>query len=110
MGKSALQSDEEGVESVGSEWTEDALLEKHGLLTYASREYWDEAYSGKKYGESYDWYSSWNTPDGKGQVLSDFLRPLLSRTDRILMHGCGNSNMSALMYAEGYENIVNVEI
>lgn len=42
--------------------------------------------------------------------MAEVVRPILSKDARILMLGCGNSNMSALMYAEGFERIVNVDI
>lgn len=108
--RSALKSDREGVDP-NEEWTDEKLLEQHGLVTYAQQTYWDEAYTGKKYGESFDWYGAWAEPLSTGRDnIGDIVRPLLAKESRILMLGSGNSNMSALMYKEGYENIVNIDI
>lgn len=107
--RSALRS-ERGEESV-AEWTDESLSREHGYVTYASKQYWDNAYTGGKYGESFDWFGAWGVraADG-GPGLAEAVRPLVQPGDRILMLGCGNSNMSALMYREGYENIVNLDI
>jgi len=108
--RSALKSDRDGVDP-NEEWSDEKLLETHGLVTYAQQSYWDEAYTGKKYGESFDWYGAWAEPLSSGRAnIGDIVRPYLAKDSRILMLGAGNSNMSALMYKEGYENIVNVDI
>jgi len=110
--RSALQSERDGENSsaLGADWSDEGLLQAHGLATYASQAYWDEAYSGKRYGESFDWYGSWEQADVEGRSLGDLVRPLLTKDARILVLGCGNSNMSAVMHQEGYSNIVNVDI
>lgn len=90
------------------DWTDDAL-DRHGVVTYATPKYWEDAFSHNKYGESHDWYGAWDR-QGLNGSLGDIVRPLLSREFEILVLGCGNSNMSALMYAEGYESITNVDV
>jgi len=106
--RAALLSDRDN-ESF-SDWSEEGLLKAHGLTTYASQAYWDEAYADNRYGVSFDWYGTWEEPDLEGRSLAALLRPLLAPEARILMLGCGNSNMSVLMYHEGFKNIVNIDI
>lgn len=106
--RAALQSDRDN--SSFDDWSEEGLLKAHGLATYASQSYWDEAYGERRYGESFDWYGTWEEPDLEGRTLGDLVRPLLSKESRILMMGCGNSNLSVLMYEEGFRRIVNVDI
>lgn len=72
------------------------------MANYGKKKYWDERYL-KQSDRTFDW-------------LEDFfsLRPLLaehvSKEDRILMLGCGNSLLSEEMYDAGFRNIVNVDI
>mmetsp|Transcript_21774 Transcript_21774/g.68750 ORF Transcript_21774/g.68750 Transcript_21774/m.68750 type:complete len:316 (-) Transcript_21774:133-1080(-) len=106
--RSALQTDREN--GTLSNWNDDGLLKDLGVTTYASQAYWDDAYAGKRYGDSFDWYGSWEEPDSEGRSLASLLRPFLNKDSRILMLGCGNSNMSALMHREGFRSIVNVDI
>lgn len=107
--RSALRS--ERGEGSDSEWTDESLSKEHGYVTYATKQYWDDAYTGGKYGESFDWFGAWGVraADG-GPGLAEAVRPLVQKGDHILMLGCGNSNMSALMYKEGYQDIVNLDI
>jgi len=97
-------------------------------FTYASPRYWDDYYNKTTEEERFDWYGTWDTaieeasllelstrqaePDGKGeaQQLGDLLRPYLSPESKILMLGCGNSDMSEKMYQQGFQSIVNVDI
>lgn len=106
--RSALRSERGEAEA---EWTDESLAETHGYVTYASQQYWDGAYAGGKYGDSFDWFGAWGVQaaDG-GPGLAEAVRPLVQHSDRILMLGCGNSNMSALMYKEGYQRVVNLDI
>jgi len=106
--RSALQSDENN--STFDDWSEEGLLQAHGVATYASQSYWDDAYADKKYGESFDWYGSWEERDLQGHSLRDIVGPAISKDSNILMMGCGNSNLSVLMYEEGFRNMANIDI
>jgi len=108
--RAALKDDREGDNATETNWDDEGLLKTHGLVTYATQAYWDEAYSGKRYGESFDWYGAWQEPGMTGQSLGDILRPFLAKDAEILVLGCGNSNMSALMYSEGFHHISNVDV
>jgi len=109
--RSALRQDRDGDAPFDeAEWTDEALRQKHGLVTYASPAYWDDAYNGGRYGGSFDWYGAWEEQDLNGKALKDVVRPLLAPDARILILGCGNSNMSALMHKEGHKPIVSVDI
>lgn len=105
--RSAFESDKTGT---NLEWNDEELLNQHGLVTYATSEYWEEAYAGKRYGVNFDWYAAWAEPTLDGYTLGEKMRPLLSKNAKILMLGAGNSNMSALMYNEGFKSITNIDI
>ncbi|CAK0907825.1 unnamed protein product [Prorocentrum cordatum] len=45
-----------------------------------------------------------------GKQIGDLLKPYLTSESKILMLGCGNSNMSEQMYRHGFEDILNVDI
>lgn len=82
-------------------------------FTYANPRYWEDYYNKTSSDEKFDWYGSWDTPvvfEGAAAALADVLRPRLTPESRILMLGCGNSDLSEKMYLAGYENIVNVDI
>jgi len=82
-------------------------------FTYANPRYWEDYYNKTSAEDMYDWYGTWDTGvvfDGNDGTVADVLRPRLSPSSRILMFGCGNSDLSEKMYAAGYENIVNIDI
>lgn len=106
--RSAINT-EQGEEEA-QDWTDENLVKQHGYVTYAAKEYWDQVYSDGQYGESFDWFGAWDAPSEDGRSLAELVRPVLPKDSRILILGCGNSNMSTLMYHEGWENIVNVDI
>eukprot|EP00419_Tripos_fusus_P017896 CAMPEP_0172735826 /NCGR_PEP_ID=MMETSP1074-20121228/113423_1 /TAXON_ID=2916 /ORGANISM="Ceratium fusus, Strain PA161109" /LENGTH=381 /DNA_ID=CAMNT_0013564897 /DNA_START=28 /DNA_END=1171 /DNA_ORIENTATION=+ len=106
--RSALQSDENN--ATFDDWTEEGLLQAHGLATYASQSYWDDAYAHNKYGESFDWYGTWEEKDLEGHSLRDIVGPAISQNSNILMMGCGNSNLSVTLYEEGYRKMANIDI
>merc|ERR1712176_125361 len=56
--RSALEADVKGWKE--EDWNDETLAKQHGLVTYASQAYWDEAYTENKYGDSYDWYGAWS--------------------------------------------------
>lgn len=107
--RSAIAADKEGSDKWDN-WNDAALVEEHGLVTYASKTYWDEAYADKRYGDSYDWYGAWAEKGLSGQSIGDVVRPVVAKDAKILVLGCGNSNMSVLMHEEGYRDITNVDI
>lgn len=99
--RSEKLSDEE-VEALGS-----------NSFTYANPRYWEDYYNKTSGEDKFDWYGSWDSPvvfEGSTGVLGDVLRPRLTLESRILMLGCGNSDLSEKMYLAGYQNIVNVDI
>lgn len=107
--RSALKSDRDGDE-VGDEWNEEALRQKHGLITYATPSYWDEAYAGGQYGEAFEWYGAWKEKDLNKVSLGDVVGPLLPQGARILELGGGNSGLSVAMHKEGHKPIVSIDI
>jgi len=76
---------------------------------FRSEEYWNSFFV-KRGDKPFEWYSSW-----------PFLRPLLRAalgaaegapqpyTTRLLVVGCGNSDLSAQLYDDGFENVTNVD-
>jgi len=102
----------------------DEQVEKmNNSFTYANPRYWDDYY--KKTGESerFDWYVSWDTgikqmsfaardsgQSRSAEKLSDIVRSYFAPESKILMLGCGNSDMSEKMYKDGFEQIVNIDI
>jgi len=102
-----------------TEGLSDEQVEELGnSYTYANARYWDDYYNKTDAEERFDWYGSWDsaitqtTADGETEKLelADLLRPHVSTDNKILMLGCGNSDMSTKMYAAGYEDIVNIDI
>jgi len=74
---------------------------------YGSVGYWDARYAGqqKNKEELFDWYQTY---DGAlRNILAPYLRQDLDF--EIFVPGCGNSELSALLYQEGYRNITNVD-
>jgi len=70
---------------------------------YGKADYWDERYSTRCDGDTFDWYQRWS-------ALKPFLEPKLKLDSNILMVGCGNSTLSIDMYNNGYKNITNIDI
>jgi ubiquinone/menaquinone biosynthesis C-methylase UbiE len=62
--------------------------------------YWDERYTKDK--ESFDWYQHW-------AGFKDVLSQHINRSDKILVHGCGNAAMSEDMHTDGYKTITGVD-
>ncbi|CAM9479476.1 unnamed protein product, partial [Sphacelaria rigidula] len=63
---------------------------------FRSKEYWDEFF--QKRTEAFEWY-------GEYDDLRQLVHRTLKRTDRILVVGCGNSNFSAELYDDGFEEV-----
>lgn len=109
LARSALEDDRSGTNKT-ADWNEEKLFQDHGLVTYASKSYWEEAYGAGKYGESFDWFGGWEEPDISNATIAEVFRSLHSKDQKILMMGCGISNVSAHMYREGYTNIMNIDV
>ncbi|ORY31036.1 S-adenosyl-L-methionine-dependent methyltransferase [Naematelia encephala] len=72
---------------------------------YGTKIYWEERYSKEPPGTSFDWFLH---PTYLLPLISDLIADL-GHSARILMLGCGNSELSAVMYDEGYRDIVNID-
>jgi SAM-dependent methyltransferase len=66
---------------------------------YKKREYWDERF---KEEDSFEWL-------GKYAEFRDIIRANIPTSARLLIVGCGNSNLSNDMYDDGYANITNID-
>jgi len=69
---------------------------------YGKPSYWDARYL--KEPETFDWYQNYCK-----------LKPIINqyipnKSSRILMVGCGNSNMSYEMWVDGYTEMLNIDI
>lgn len=108
---------------VTSKLTDEQVEKLGNSYTYANPRYWDEYYKKTTEEERFDWYGSWDSPlDGTtfqpygvgkaitANTVGDLVKPYLKTEDKILMFGCGNSDMSEKMYHKGYENIMNIDI
>ncbi|RXG57535.1 Methyltransferase-like protein 13 [Armadillidium vulgare] len=66
---------------------------------YKDIDYWNFRYSKE---ESYEWCKSYIE-------FKHLMKDHIQKTDRILILGCGNSNLSEDLYKDGYENITNID-
>lgn len=69
---------------------------------FHSPQYWDQFFQ-KRGSKAFEWYGEY--PELCG-ILHKYIKP----TDRLLMVGCGNSQLSENLYDVGYHNIVNIDI
>lgn len=69
---------------------------------FVKKEYWDQFFK-KRGSKAFEWYGEY--PELCG-VLHKYIKP----QDKLLVIGCGNSQLSADMYDVGYHKIVNVDI
>lgn len=69
---------------------------------YGNTAFWDGRYMTLG-ATTMEWYHPWIN-------LATSLRHYIDKNDKILVVGCGNSEMSADMYAEGYRNITNLDV
>ena len=71
------------------------------VCEYGDPQYWDQKY--QKEDEVTEWFFGY-------EPLKPVFEKLLKPSSRILMLGCGNSTLSADMYAAGYHHITNIDI
>eukprot|EP01086_Lenisia_limosa_P016470 TRINITY_DN6288_c0_g1_i1.p1 TRINITY_DN6288_c0_g1~~TRINITY_DN6288_c0_g1_i1.p1 ORF type:complete len:225 (+),score=53.70 TRINITY_DN6288_c0_g1_i1:122-796(+) len=66
---------------------------------YEKVEYWDKRYTTE---EEYEWLGSY-------EPYAEIMRKYLSKDSKMLMLGCGNSRLSADIFDDGFENMVNLD-
>ena len=88
-------------EKVNDKQSNEAHFESLNPKYYAKKEYWNERFSNTE--SNFDWYVDWNQ-------LSKYFIPILTPNSKILMVGCGSSNLSNQMYLSNYKNITNIDI
>ncbi|XP_069121308.1 eEF1A lysine and N-terminal methyltransferase-like [Argopecten irradians] len=69
---------------------------------FHSPQYWDQFFQ-KRGTKAFEWYGEY--PELCG-ILHKYIKP----ADKLLMVGCGNSQLSENLYDVGYHNIVNIDI
>eukprot|EP01017_Pseudomicrothorax_dubius_P019589 TRINITY_DN2151_c0_g1_i3.p1 TRINITY_DN2151_c0_g1~~TRINITY_DN2151_c0_g1_i3.p1 ORF type:complete len:254 (-),score=58.78 TRINITY_DN2151_c0_g1_i3:322-1083(-) len=98
-----MEASKQEVKPVEEEAQESRLPGVFERAEYARPEFWNKRFEEAK--GFFDWYIEY----------SQFKRHLeevfpISKTDKILMVGCGNSRLSEEMYDDGYSNIINIDI
>uniref|UniRef100_A0A8B9J9N1 eEF1A lysine and N-terminal methyltransferase n=1 Tax=Astyanax mexicanus TaxID=7994 RepID=A0A8B9J9N1_ASTMX len=69
---------------------------------FSSADYWERFF--RKRGEkAFEWYGDYNSLCG---VLHKYIKP----KDKVLVVGCGNSELSEQLYDVGYRHLTNIDI
>ncbi|CEM36870.1 unnamed protein product [Vitrella brassicaformis CCMP3155] len=71
---------------------------------YADASFWEDRFGSQSGGEAFDWYCAYR------ELKEHFHRHSPDKNAGILMVGCGNSQLSSEMAADGYRNVTNVDI
>jgi EEF1A lysine methyltransferase 4 len=66
---------------------------------YKEKSYWEERFAKET---EYEWLSDY-------AGVRELLRPILTTQSRILVVGCGNSDLSADIYDDGFHNITSID-
>eukprot|EP00249_Psilotum_nudum_P016861 c26026_g1_i1 orf=235-1395(-) len=87
-------------------------MESERILTssatdFTKREFWDDFFK-ERSGRPFEWYGDW---EDLTELLAQHceLVPTKYPPPRILVPGCGNSDLSARMYDAGFKHIVNID-
>ena len=75
------------------------LPRTHG--EFRTREYWDDFFETRD-AKAFEWYGEWSE-------LRGCVERYVEMEARLLVVGCGNSNLSQDMYEEGWQRVVNVD-
>lgn len=67
---------------------------------YGKHGYWEERFAKE---ENYDWLTGY---DGIKHLIHEHVK---DKEARILTVGCGNSDLSGKMHADGYTNVTNID-
>lgn len=67
------------------------------MANYGDEQYWDKRYTEQE-GRLFDWLEDYES-------LKPIFERFMLRSDRILMLGCGNSELSEKMYDDGFVNV-----
>ena len=67
---------------------------------YLQKYYWDNRFQKE---EEYDWFK-------KFEEFSHLVLPKLSKSDRILVLGCGNSTLSFELHSLGFQDITSIDL
>ncbi|KDO33001.1 hypothetical protein SPRG_02692 [Saprolegnia parasitica CBS 223.65] len=68
---------------------------------FARKEYWDEFFT-KRQEKAFEWY-------GQYAHMRPVLKTLVKPSDRILVVGCGNSDLSPLWAQDGYKHMTSMD-
>ena len=72
------------------------------MPNYGDPKYWDKRYT-EQDGVIYDWLE-------KYEALKPIFKDVANKDTKILVIGCGNSELSENMYDDGLTNITNIDI
>ena len=68
---------------------------------FSKQSYW-EHFFGKRGAAAFEWYGEWND-------LHEHVEPHLGASSRVLVIGCGNSDFSEQMWANGYRHLLSID-